>query len=102
MVKFDCDPGLVLFKKRLNTIWEASEIKRKESDRLCIKVVELSMQCCGKLLSDSFEIFVFIIILNFLFSLNLFADFFKFFKCRFFNNNSRKFAKIFVNNKKPE
>jgi len=66
MVKFDCDPGLVLFKKRLNTIWEASEIKLKESDRLC-KVVELSMQCCGKLLSDSFETFVFIIILNFLF-----------------------------------
>ena len=26
----------------------------KGSDRLC-KVVELSMQCCGKLLSDSFE-----------------------------------------------
>ena len=26
----------------------------KECDRLC-KVVELSMQCCGKLLSDSFK-----------------------------------------------
>ena len=26
----------------------------KGSDRLC-KVVELSMQCCGKFLSDSFE-----------------------------------------------
>jgi len=26
----------------------------KGSDRLC-KVVELSMQCCGKVLSDSFE-----------------------------------------------
>ena len=26
----------------------------KGSDRLC-KVVELSMQCCGKLLPDSFE-----------------------------------------------
>jgi len=26
----------------------------KGSDRLC-KVVELSIQCCGKLLSDSFE-----------------------------------------------
>ena len=26
----------------------------KGSDRLC-KIVELSMQCCGKLLSDSFE-----------------------------------------------
>ena len=26
----------------------------KGSDRLC-KVVKLSMQCCGKLLSDSFE-----------------------------------------------
>ena len=26
----------------------------KESDRLC-KVVELSMQCCGKLISDLFE-----------------------------------------------
>ena len=26
----------------------------KGSDRLC-KVVELSMQCCGKLLSNSFE-----------------------------------------------
>ena len=30
--------------------------------------------------------------------MNLFADFFKFFKCRLFNNNSRKSAKIFVNN----
>ena len=42
--------------------------------------------------------FVFIIILNFLLSKNLFADFNKFFKCRLFNNNSRKSAKIFVNN----
>ena len=46
--------------------------------------------------------FVFIIILNSLLSLNLFADFFKFFKCRLFNNNSRKSVKIFVNNEKPE
>ncbi len=30
------------------------QTKLKGSDRLC-KVVELSMQCCGKLLSDSFE-----------------------------------------------
>ena len=36
--------------------------------------------------------FVFIITLNFLVSLNLFANFFKFFKCRLFNNNSRKSA----------
>ena len=35
-------------------------------------------------------------------SLNLLLDFFKFFKCRFFNNNSRKSAKIFVNNEKIE
>ena len=48
------------------------------------------------------DYFVFIIILNFLFSFNLFADFFKFFKCRLFNNNSRKSAKIFVNKEKPE
>ena len=48
------------------------------------------------------DYFVFIIILNFLYSLNLFADFFKFFKCRLFNNNSRKSVKIFVNNEKPE
>ena len=46
--------------------------------------------------------FVFIIILNFLSSLNLFADFFKFFKCRLFNKKSRKSAKIFVNNEKIE
>ena len=39
------------------------------------------------------DYFVFIIILNFLFSLNLFGDFFIFFKCRLFNNNSRKYAK---------
>ena len=32
----------------------------------------------------------FIIILNFLFFPNLSADFFKFFKCRLFNKNSRK------------
>ena len=31
----------------------------------------------------------------------MFADFFKFVKCRLFNNNSRKSAKIFVNNEKP-
>ena len=48
------------------------------------------------------DYFVFIIILNFLSSLNLLADFFKFFKCRLFNNNSRKSAKIFVNKEKPE
>ena len=48
------------------------------------------------------DYFVFIIIWNFLFSLNLFADFFKFFKCRLFNNNSRKSSKIFVNNEKIE
>ena len=41
--------------------------------------------------------FVFIIILNFLLSKNLFADFNKFFKCRLFNN-----IKIFVNNEKIE
>ena len=46
--------------------------------------------------------FVFITILNFLFSLNLFADFFKFFKCRLFIDNSRKSAEIFVNNEKIE
>ena len=32
----------------------------------------------------------FIIILNFLFSMNVFADFFQFFKCPLFNKNSRK------------
>ena len=45
------------------------------------------------------DYFVFIIILNFLSSLNLFADFVK---CRLFNKNSRKSAKIFVNNEKIE
>ena len=34
--------------------------------------------------------FVFIIILIFLFSRNLLADFYKFFNCRLFNSNSRK------------
>ena len=48
------------------------------------------------------DYFVFVIILNFKFSLNLFADFFKFFKCRLFNNNSRKSAKRFVNNERVE
>ena len=43
------------------------------------------MQCCGKI-----DYFVFIIIWIFLFSLNLFADFFKFFKCRIFNEICRK------------
>ena len=38
------------------------------------------------------DYFVFIIKLNFLFSLNLFADFFEFFKCHLLNNNSRKSA----------
>ena len=36
--------------------------------------------------------FVFIIILNVLFSMNLFADFNKVFKCRGFNKNFRKSA----------
>ena len=48
------------------------------------------------------DYFVFIILLNFLFTLNLFVDFFKFFKCRLFNNNYRKSSKIFVNNEEPE
>ena len=48
------------------------------------------------------DYFVLIIILNFLSSLNLFAEFFKFFKCRLFNNKFRKSAKVFVNNEKPE
>ena len=34
--------------------WSDVIVMLKGSDRLC-KVVELSMQCCGKLLSDSFE-----------------------------------------------
>ena len=46
------------------------------------------------------DYFVFIIILNFLSSWILFADFFNFFKCRLFYNNSRKSAKIFVNKEK--
>ena len=41
---------------------------------------------------------VFIIILNFLLSLNLFADFFK---CCLFNNIPENLQKIFVNNEKP-
>ena len=40
--------------------------------------------------------------MNFLFSLNLFADFFSILKCGLFYNNSRKSAKIFVNNEKIE
>ena len=36
------------------------------------------------------NIFFIIIILNFLFSKNLSADFYKFFKCRLFNKNSKK------------
>ena len=48
------------------------------------------------------RLFRFIIILNFLSSLNLFSDFFKFFKSRLFNNNSRKSVKLFLNNEKIE
>ena len=41
-------------------------------------------------LNKSFNYFFFIIILNFSFFMNLFADFFKFTKCRLFNKNSTK------------
>ena len=34
--------------------WGVKKPEFKGSNQLC-KVVELSMQCCGKLLSDSFE-----------------------------------------------
>ena len=60
-----------------------------------------SKEIC-QLINAKFDFFAFIIKLNFIFSLNLFADFFKFFKCRLFNNNFRKSANIFVNNENPE
>ena len=44
--------------------------------------------------------FVFINILNFLFTLNLFADFFKFFKCGLLIIILENLQKIFVNNEK--
>ena len=48
-----------------------------------------------------FDYFIFFFILNFLFSWNLFADFFKFFKCRLFNIIPENLKKIFVYNEKP-
>ena len=38
------------------------------------------------------QYFFFIIILNFLFFMNLFADFFKFFKCRLFDKICREYT----------
>ena len=51
---------------------------------------EVKRLCCER--DARLNYFVFIIILRFLFSLNLFADFFQFFKCRLFINNFRKSA----------
>ena len=40
--------------------------------------------------NDGINYFVFIILFYFSFFTNLFAEFYKFFKCRLFNKNSRK------------
>ena len=42
--------------------------------------------------------FIFIIILNFLISMNFSADFYKFLKCCLFNEHSKNLQNIFVNN----
>ena len=44
------------------------------------------------------SIIFFIVILNFLCFMNLFADFFKFFKCRLFNKIPGNLHKTFENN----
>jgi len=50
--------GYTIFCKIFRSLDSNQRSRRifKETDRLC-KVVELGMQCCGKLLSDSFETF---------------------------------------------
>ena len=44
-------PQKMRLERRPKTLFDDSEVKGSVSR----KVVELSMQCCGKLLSDSFE-----------------------------------------------
>ena len=53
-------------------------------------------------LSINNRLFRFNYYVEFLIFFQLIRRFFKFFKCRLFNDNSRKSAKIFVNNEKPE
>ena len=53
------------------------------------------MRCLGTIeicqyINVRFNYFFSIIIMNFLFFINLFADFFKFFKCHLFNNIFKK------------
>ena len=54
--------------------------------------IYFSIEICQKI-NVRTNYFFFIIKLNFLFLTNLFADFYKFFKCRLFNKNSRKSTK---------
>ena len=67
-------------KKKIKSV-HSSETKMKGSDRQ----LQFSQQ-----INVRVNYFFFIILLNFLFFMNLFAEFYKFFKCRLFNKNSRK------------
>ena len=57
-----------------------------------------SIEICHKI-NVRINFFFFIILLDFLFFTNLFADFCKFFKCRNFNKIPKILQKMFVNNK---